>query len=143
MRGNVAQRPFLRRRLPISEINMTPLIDLVFLLLITFVITFPLVQHGIPLKLPKGKASELPAENKRTISLDLQGGIYLEDHLCTLEKLTDEMMTLGQSRPDTVILVRADEGIPYGQVVRILKILHDARLSRMALVTQIDRKGKS
>jgi len=140
MRGTVTQRSFLRRRKPISEINLTPLIDLTFLLLITFVITFPLVQNGIPMKLPRGKASELPATSKRAISIDIGGAIYLDDKTCTMAALTDAMQTLGRTKPDTTILVRADEGVAYGKVAQVLRILHESRLTRMALVTQVERQ---
>lgn len=140
MRGNVAQRPFLRRRKPISEINMTPLIDLTFLLLITFVITFPLVQHGIPLKLPRGNAAELPATGKRTISVDVRGAIYLDDRVCTMPALQDALLALGKTQRDTTILVRADEGVAYGKVAQVMRVIHEAGLSRVALVTQVDRK---
>lgn len=140
MRGTVVQRPFLRRRKPISEINMTPLIDLTFLLLITFVITFPLIQHGIPLKLPSGKALELPATNKRTVSIDVRGNIYLDDRVCSMDTLKDTLLAIGRTRDDTTILVRADEGVSYGKVAQVMRVIHGVGLSRVALVTQVERK---
>ena len=66
----MARRTALSRNRIISEINMTPLIDLTFLLLITFIITFPLIEQGIPVRLPKGKASELDQANTFTITLN-------------------------------------------------------------------------
>jgi biopolymer transport protein ExbD len=136
----VARRTVFRRHQSISEINLTPLIDLTFLLLITFVITFPLVQQGIPLKLPKGAAAELPANQKQTISIDRQGRIYLNDLLASFAEMETRMVALGRNQPDTVILVRADEGVSYGHVAQILRVLYKARLTRMALVTQADSR---
>jgi biopolymer transport protein TolR len=135
------RRTSSRLQRPIGEINMTPLIDLTFLLLITFVITFPLIQSGIPVNLPRGKAADLPAERRRTITLDLKGNLYLDDRPCTAERLAAEMQELGRRDPDAVVLVRADEGLAYGRVVRILRVLHDAKLARMALVTRPDRQA--
>ncbi|MGD9872873.1 MAG: ExbD/TolR family protein [Kiritimatiellia bacterium] len=124
----------------ISEINLTPLIDLTFLLLITFIITFPLMEQGISVNLPRGKADPLDPDESRSISLNLEGQLYLDDVMISKEELASEMTTLGQAAPDTTVLVRADEGIRYGQVVEIMKILHDAKIARMALVTQEEAK---
>ena len=120
----------------ISEINLTPLMDLTFILLITFIITFPLIEQGIPVNLPRGEADDLNPDESRTISLNLQGELFLDDLPITVEELTTEMNMLGKAAPDTVVMVRADEGIKYGKLVEILRVLHDAKIARMALVTQ-------
>jgi biopolymer transport protein TolR len=123
----------------IKEINMTPLIDLTFLLLITFMITFPLLEQGIHVNLPRGKTSELDEKRSRTITVDAQNRIHLDRQSITREELAAEMNTLGRADPDVVIMVRADETIPYGKLVEILKILHDAKIARMALVTNPEK----
>jgi len=139
----VARRATARLQQPIGEINLTPLIDLTFLLLITFVITFPLVQSGIPVNLPRGqKANDLPTKDKHTVSLDAKGTIYLDDLACSFDKFSSEMKTLGRTSPNTVILVRADETIPYGSLVKVLQVLHEAKLARMALVTQPENRKR-
>jgi biopolymer transport protein TolR len=120
----------------ISEINLTPLMDLTFILLITFIITFPLIEQGVPVNLPRGEASELNPDQSRIITLDLKGRLFLDDLPITEEELAAEMQALGRADPDTTILVRADEELQYGNVVAIMKILHDAKIARMALVTQ-------
>ena len=124
----------------ISEINLTPLMDLTFILLITFIITFPLIEQGIPVNLPRGKASPLDPDQSRSISLNLEGQIFLDDVMITKEALASEMTLMGQSDPETIVLVRADEGIRYGQLVEIMQILHDAKIARLALVTQQEEK---
>lgn len=120
----------------LSEINMTPLIDLTFLLLITFVITFPLIEQGIPVNLPRARAQELSPDKSRKLTVGLQGDLHLDDTPVTKEELTVRMRALAESDPGTVVLVRADEGIKYGKLVSVLKILHDAKITKMALVTQ-------
>jgi biopolymer transport protein TolR len=135
----VARRTKLSTIKEISEINLTPLIDLTFLLLITFIITFPLVEQGIHINLPRGKTADLDQSRSRAITLDLQGNLYLDKVPVTKEDLAREMNELGKADPDTTIMVRADEGIQYGLLVDVLRILHDARIARMALVTTPDK----
>ena len=120
----------------ISEINLTPLMDLTFILLITFIITFPLIEQGIAVNLPRGKAAELSDEEARTVTVDAEGAIYLDNSPVTLEELTDVMMTLAGTTPDVTVMVRANEAIEYGTVVDVLKVLNKARIGKMALVTQ-------
>ena len=122
----------------IKEINLTPLIDLTFLLLITFIITFPLIEQGIPVNLPRGEAADLPDTPSRTIVLDVTGQLYLDQRPLSREELALEMNVLGAADPDATIMVRADEKIAYGRLVEILRILHQARIARMALITQAE-----
>lgn len=119
----------------IREINMTPLIDLTFLLLITFIITFPLLEQGIPVNLPQGKADDLEDAISRTITINTEGKLFLDRQPVSREELVEQMNALGRAAPDAVVRIRADERIAYGKLVEVLKILHDAKIARMALVT--------
>jgi biopolymer transport protein TolR len=119
-----------------SEINLTPLMDLTFILLITFIITFPLMEHGISVNLPKGEASMVASTEGQSISLDKEGRLYLNDIEISMENLSVSMQQLAAAQPETTIYVRADESIDYGKVVAVLKILHDANITKMALVTR-------
>ena len=110
--------------------------DLTFILLITFIITFPLIEEGIPVVLPKGKGSELSAELAQTITVDRDGRIFLDDALMGIEQLDARMMELGRLAPDTVVMVRADENVRYGQVIEVMKSVHKAKLSKLAWVTR-------
>ena len=135
----MARRTALSRNRIISEINMTPLIDLTFLLLITFIITFPLIEQGIPVRLPKGKASELDQANTFTITLNDKAEIFFDEVPTGEEALAAELEAKAAENPDVTILVRADEEIAYGKVVAILRLMHDADISRMALVTSPEK----
>lgn len=119
----------------VKEINMTPLIDLTFLLLITFIITFPLIEQGIPVNLPRGKAEDLVDRDVRSITLNEKGEIFLDRRPIALEQLAVEMRTLAASNPKAPVLVRGDEKIPYGRMVELMRVLHEAKITRMALVT--------
>ena len=132
------RRSFASAPRPISEINLTPLMDLTFILLITFIITFPLLEQGIPVSLPTGAADDLPPDRSRTITIDQQGEFYLDDLRITSDALAGDIQVWGQTEPDLTIYVRADEKVPYGRLVEVMRMLHAARITRMALVTQPD-----
>jgi len=134
----VPRRSSLSTLKEISEINLTPLMDLTFILLITFIITFPLIEQGIPINLPVGKTADLEEADARTISMDEKGVLYLDSLAITQEELAREMKVLGEVDPDTTVLVRCDETLQYGRLMDVLRILHDAQIARMALVTQAE-----
>jgi biopolymer transport protein TolR len=122
----------------ISEINMTPLMDLTFILLITFIITFPLIEQGIPVNLPKGKAADLDNPDTRSITIAADGTLFLDDEMILKEALAGEMQRTGHLMPDTTVYVRADQSVKYGRVAEVVKMLYDAKVTRMALVTEAE-----
>lgn len=122
----------------ISDINMTPLMDLTFILLITFIITFPMIEQGIPVNLPKGKSADLDNPDTRTITVDADGVLFLDDEIVLKEELAGEMQRTGELMPNTTIYVRADMTVEYGRVAEVMKILYDAKITRTALVTQAE-----
>ena len=122
----------------ISDINMTPLMDLTFILLITFIITFPLIEQGVSINLPKGNASTISETSSRTISINSEGSYYLDDDLLSQSELREFLLQLSSAQPDQVIFLRADQTLPYGKVMDLIRMLHDAKISRMALITEAD-----
>ena len=122
-----------------GEINLTPLMDLTFILLITFIITFPLIEQGITVDLPKADADDLAPEMPQTVTIDKKGTIYFNEIRVTVDELNRQLGLLVERSPDAMVMVRADEGIRYGNVVSVLKALHGARVSRMALITQAEK----
>ena len=131
----MARRTSLVSLNQISDINMTPLMDLTFILLITFIITFPLIEQGIAINLPKGKAADMQDAVSRSISINLEKNLFLDDMPVSREELVAAMSDISTSEPDATIYVRADRKLDYGEVVDIMRILHDADITRMALVT--------
>ncbi|MDZ4198498.1 MAG: biopolymer transporter ExbD [Kiritimatiellia bacterium] len=122
----------------IREINLTPLIDLTFILLITFIITFPLIEQGIPVDLPRGKAQDLKDRQSRSITVDKAGVVFLDLRPVTLTELEKEMTELAASDPEAVVMVRGDQSLVYGKMVEVLRLLQRAKIARMALVTQAE-----
>ncbi|MDF7824451.1 biopolymer transporter ExbD [Pontiellaceae bacterium B12227] len=135
----MARRTSLVNLNQISDINMTPLMDLTFILLITFIITFPLIEQGIAINLPKGKAADMMESETRSISLNLDKQLYLDDIPISEAELLSAMTEIGVNDPNTTVYVRADRKLPYGEVVAVMKILHDASITKMALVTEADQ----
>jgi len=123
----------------ISEINMTPLMDLTFILLITFIITFPLIEQGIPVNLPKGDAADLDNPDTRNITISAEGILFLDDEVILKSALEGEMQRTGTLTPNTTVYVRADKDIAYGRVAEVMKLLYDAKITRMALVTEAEK----
>ena len=122
----------------LSEISTTPLIDISMLLLVTFLITYPLLENAIHVNLPKGQADELQPKQTRNITLKLSGEIFLDGQPVSTALLRQEMESLPRTMPDAAVLVRADKDLKYERVMEIMRILHAADITKMALVTQAE-----
>lgn len=119
-----------------SEPNMTPLIDLTFLLLITFIITFPMLEQGISVKLPRGKAENIEQSKSQSITVNVNGEIFLNNRPVSHGELESELKSIAERDPDAPVLVRCDERVGYGELVKTLKIIRACKITRMALVTE-------
>ena len=119
-----------------SDPNMTPLIDLTFLLLITFIITFPMLEQGISIKLPRGKTEKIEQNKSQAITVALDGKVYFNNREISADELESELKQLAEQDPQPPVLVRCDERVEYSVLMKTLKLLHDCKISRMALVTE-------
>ena len=126
----------------LGEINVMPLVDLFMQLFIAVIIFFPLVEYGMNINLPKGTTDQIKREQTRTLSVDKRGKIYLNDIALSPAQLRGELAKLGQSEPPITILVKADEVNNYGAVMEILKEMHTAKITRIALLTQEESPPK-
>jgi biopolymer transport protein ExbD len=120
----------------ISEINMTPLMDLTFILLITFIITFPLIEQGVPVNLPSGKAADLGSKDARSITIDAKGNLFLDDLPISKDELEREMEMISGLHTEAPVYVRADKNVKYELVSDVMVILHRTGITKMALVTE-------
>ena len=127
-----------RERKIINDINMTPLIDLTFLLLITFIITMPASEQGIAIRLPQGRADNLPNKKANTVSLDAEGRIFLNNKQFHLDDLEQTLGEMAADDPNVAVMIRADERLDYGKVMQVVKILYKVKITRMALITVSD-----
>ena len=121
---------------------MTSLIDLTFLLLVTFIVTLPALEQGISIILPQAKADQLPVdENKRanTITCAFPSGYFLNDKPMSAEDIEANLRQMVAEDPLVPVLVRGDERLDYGAVMTVVKICYRCNVSKMALVT-VDKK---
>ena len=125
------------RRTPMSEINVTPLVDVMLVLLIIFMVTAPLMTAGVPIDLPDSNASALPQESEQVVvSIDEQGYVYIDDAAVPVGGLPDALAALprtGAEGPD--ITLRADRALDYGRVMAVMGELNRAGLNRISLIT--------
>jgi biopolymer transport protein TolR len=123
-------------RVSLAEINVTPLVDVMLVLLIVFMVSAPLLQQGIDVKLPKADAGSLEKENEPLLlTIKASGSIELEQKPVSGSELTSKLTALVAARPEIQILVQADERVNYGTVARVMAQVKKAKITRVGLVT--------
>lgn len=125
-----------RQRKINNEINMTPILDMTFLLLIAFIITFPALQGGINVKLPTAKGDPLPNVEPLSITISSEGHLFFGKEAVTDEELAERVLAARQTNPDAVAHIRGDEAQSYGRIMDVIKILRRANLTKFSLVTE-------
>jgi biopolymer transport protein TolR len=121
----------------ISQINVTPLVDVMLVLLIIFMVTAPILQQGVNVDLPEVAAGPLAgSEEQLVVNLTKEGRVYLNDTPMTDGQLTDKLRAIAAARPDRQLYVRADRAVEYGEVMRVMAAIRDAGLVRVGLVTE-------
>ena len=120
----------------IREINMTPLIDLTFLLLIVFMITVPLMEYGVNVSPPELNAAPLPEQNSVYVNLNNSGQIVLSKQVVAPNVLTQRLEAMLKTRSKLSVLLRADGSRPYNEVIDVMKAIKAAGVKDISLVTQ-------
>ena len=120
---------------PMSEINMTPLVDVMLVLVVIFIITAPLLASSIPLELPKTDAAQ-PGKAPKfvTVAVDQSGQVFLGEQPLDLAALGRQLALTAKSNPDTELQLRADAGVPYGRIVQVMGTAQKAGLNRIGFV---------
>ncbi len=130
------------RRSPMAEINVTPMVDVMLVLLIIFMVTAPLLVAGVPVDLPDSKAKALDQEVKPIqISLDPSGAIFVDEDPVTEEALAGRLASIAASSQEEGgprIFLRADKSLDYGRVMRVMGEINSAGLRKVALVSTQD-----
>lgn len=129
---------------PMSDINMTPLVDVMLVLVVIFIITAPLMTSAIKLDLPKTEAAK-PVDAPKFVSIivDKSGQIFLNDQVINLIQLTESLTKTAQLSIDTEVQLRADEAVPYGKVVEVMGVAQKAGLNRIGFVAEAKTETKS
>ena len=125
----------------LSEINVTNLVDVVLVLLIIFMVTAPLLQSGIDVRLPQtATATDEPSEGI-VVTITKEGGVFVNDVYRTAEQWEDELKRLIQSKPGSKAYIRADSEVDYGVVVQLISVMKRLGINDVGLVTQPGTKG--
>ena len=143
--GGGGRRRRAKRHAPMSEINVTPFVDVMLVLLIIFMVTAPMLTAGVPLDLPSAKGKELPTPAKEplVVSVDKAGLVFLQnaEKPVAADKLVEQLKAIIKARggsPDDAVFVRGHKGVEYEKVVNILSILKAAGFAKVSLVTSPD-----
>lgn len=119
-----------------AEINVTPLVDVMLVLLIVFMIAAPLLSVGVPVELPKTDAKALPSQQEPiTISVDFDGKIFIQEEEITLDELASRLVAVSANGYDERIYLRADQDSDYGAVMKVMARVNSAGFSNLGLVT--------
>lgn len=125
------------RKSPMSEINVTPMVDVMLVLLIIFMVAAPLLTVGVPVNLPQTKATPL---NEKTeplaITIKADGQIYIQDTVVAQGELAARLQAITENKPDTRIYVRGDHSLDYGRVMEVMGLITSAGFSKVALITE-------
>jgi len=132
------------RRAVMSEINVTPFVDVMLVLLIVFMVSAPLLTVGVPLDLPQSQAKSLEQDREPlTISVNVRGQIFLQNNEITPEELVPKLKAITDARGglDERVYVRGDKKVDYGTMMRVMGRLSAAGYHRVALVTEVEQGG--
>ena len=124
----------------LGEINVTPLVDVVLVLLLVFMVTAPMMSRGIDVSLPVADQPQIPQEDRITVSLRSDGTVFVSDQPVNLVLLEERLRGMTSGRPQSVVraqvddTLRADEGLRYGQVIRVVDVIRRAGIDRIGFV---------
>ncbi len=123
-------------RTTMAEINVTPMVDVMLVLLIIFMVTAPLIQQGVKVKLPDARATPVEAKEKKLVlTVDAQKNVYIGEVQVKLEELEEKLKTNAKAQADKEIYLHADRDLPYGVVVEVMAAAQRAGIDNVGMVT--------
>ncbi len=121
----------------ISNINVTPLVDVMLVLLVIFMVTAPILQQGVNINLPKVKSAALTGEEQQlVVAVNRSGQVYLNDTPTALTDLGPKLQAILKLRPDRQVYLRADQNVRYGEVMQVISTVKGAGVERLGMVTE-------
>jgi len=126
-----------RNGMTIAQINVTPLVDVMLVLLVIFMVTAPIIQQGVQVNLPQAKAAAIPGtEELLVVTISKDGKIYLNDNAMTLAELGDKLRAIRRLQADKQVYLRADQAVRYGVVIKTIAEIKQAGIDRLGMVTR-------
>jgi len=123
-----------RNRDVLSEINVTPFVDVMLVLLIIFMVTAPLLQQGIDVNLPQAKGKDLPPEERISLVVKRDGIIYMNDNPVSLTEMGNKLRAISKLNPN--VFLKADKDVPYGFVVEVMGEIKEAGIEKLGMITE-------
>jgi biopolymer transport protein TolR len=124
------------RRL-LAEINVTPFVDVMLVLLIIFMVTAPMMMQGVDVNLPRTTTQPITSEEERLVlTITAKREIYLNEYKIALDSLQRKLQTIFQNRPDKAVFLRADQNLPYGFVMEVMAAIRQSGIKRIGMVTE-------
>jgi biopolymer transport protein TolR len=121
----------------IAQINVTPLVDVMLVLLVIFMVTAPILQQGVSINLPKVKAAALTGEEQQlVVAINQKGQVYLNDVVMKEADLGPKLQAVLKERPDRQVFLRADQNVRYGEVAHVIATIKGAGVERLGMVTE-------
>ncbi|MCK5933368.1 Cell division and transport-associated protein TolR [Fulvimarina manganoxydans] len=140
--GGSRRRRRGRRRQPMSEINVTPMVDVMLVLLIIFMVAAPMLTVGVPIKLPETQARAINSESQPiTISVDQAGAVFLNDTEIAVEEVVPKLQAIAKAGYQERIFVRGDRSADYGTVMKVMARISAAGFKNIGLVTDQERNA--
>ncbi|HQR17748.1 MAG TPA: ExbD/TolR family protein [Gemmatimonadales bacterium] len=127
---------------PNADINVTALVDVAFVLLIVFMIAAPMMTGGVDVQLPRAEARPLPSSEGMVVSVDRQGRIFIDQTRVSYNDFRVTFRTLVESRKPSGVYLRADQRVPYGEVVRVLAVIRNSGIKDVGLVAEEEEQAR-
>lgn len=138
----MGSRSRFRSHQPMSDINVTPLVDVMLVLLIIFMVTAPLLTVGVPVNLPKTKAGPLNDQKEPiTITINAEGEVYLQETKLSIDELIPKVQAILEQDPNNKVYIRGDGESRYMDIVAVMGALNGAGISKIALLTELPKAG--
>ncbi len=130
------------RHAPMSEINVTPFVDVMLVLLIIFMVAAPLMTGGVPIELPKAQGQQLQSSGEPlAISVKASGDVYIGETSVPLDELPAKLKAIAKNGFDETIFVRGDTGVSYGIIMRVMGRINAGGFTKLSLVTEVEDGG--
>ena len=128
----------------LSEINVTPFVDVMLVLLIIFMVTAPMMVQGVNVSLPEASSGPLETnDEKLVVSIDKDNKIYINDLMVTADFLQEKLLKILENRKDREVFLRADKSIPYGVVMKVMSDVKGAGVEKLGMLTEpLDKKKR-
>ncbi|MGB8840635.1 MAG: protein TolR [Aliidongia sp.] len=143
MAAGLQNRQGRRSYRPMAEINVTPMVDVMLVLLIVFMVAAPLLTVGVPVDLPKSQAPAInDSKEPIYVTINAEGEIFVQETKMAADNLADKLKAITNNNPEALIYVRGDKGINYGKVLELLGLIGSAGFTKASLIAELPQTGR-